>query len=242
MLVVIDRWFDGASLQTAKGTRLVRALPHLRCLVLISIRVPSLRFIKHAPQLEELELIRCQQISPVHLELLGQATPRLTRLQLDDCANLRLDAWLLESLTPPSRLLPLLQTLDYNECRPAPEPEPEDDQPAEAESEGEGEEQPEAHEDAEEEGNEDAEEEADEEDDGAVAMDQDDEKMKGTTDHHDPPLKALSLATWACRSRSRRALAIVDINSQSQLSWLSRTHSSNLHNEIIHPPAHPTPT
>jgi hypothetical protein len=85
MVSVIDRSVGGAALPDKTGARLVRALPHLCCLVLISICVPSLRFLKHAPQLEELEFKFCEQISSVHLALLGQAAPRLNRLEPDDC-------------------------------------------------------------------------------------------------------------------------------------------------------------
>ena len=80
-LDLTDFSLDGPSQEHA-GARLMRSLtlPRLRSLTLIDVHLESLRFLQHAPQLEELEFEYCEQISmsPVHLALLGLVVLRLT--------------------------------------------------------------------------------------------------------------------------------------------------------------------
>lgn len=57
------------------GSRLMRAVPRLRVLHLIESDVESLSFLRHAPHLVELDLIRCDSVRPGHLTELGKWAP-----------------------------------------------------------------------------------------------------------------------------------------------------------------------
>ena len=90
------------------------AVPGLRVLQMEKTTLYSLRFLRHAPQLEELHLLRCQEVRPMHLLGAAALLPHLRVLRVHECSGVRLDEWELELLTPPgSALLPQLRQFDY---------------------------------------------------------------------------------------------------------------------------------
>jgi len=94
---------------------LITEVPGLRVLQLERATVSSLRFLRHAPQLEQLHLTQCQMVRPTHLLALGTVVPQLRVLRVHECIDVRLDEWELELLSPPdSALLPNLRRFDYS--------------------------------------------------------------------------------------------------------------------------------
>jgi hypothetical protein len=91
-------------------------------LLLKECAVPSLRFLSHAPLLEELELTKCTGVVREGLAELGSLAPQLrdTVLRVHECKCVHLtnEKLLLRLLQPPgSGLLPHLQTFEYSADR-----------------------------------------------------------------------------------------------------------------------------
>lgn len=63
----------------------------LRVLHFEGSRVSSLRFLRHASQLEELHLEQCDVVRTAHLLVLGTVAPQLSMLRLRECSGVRLD-------------------------------------------------------------------------------------------------------------------------------------------------------
>jgi len=105
-----------ASLSDAALQELVAAVPRLRALLLQECAVPSLRFLSHAPLLEELELTKCTKFVREGLAELGPLAPQLRVLRVHECKGLRTKEDLLVRLLQPpgSGLLPHLQTFEYS--------------------------------------------------------------------------------------------------------------------------------
>jgi hypothetical protein len=96
------------------GDQLMQAVPRLRSLLLQHCSVPSLRFLRHAPNLIELCLFDCDDVRLGHVIGLGSFAPQLEFLHLEDCAGLQLDEAEQRMLTPPGALgLPHLRTFTY---------------------------------------------------------------------------------------------------------------------------------
>jgi hypothetical protein len=94
---------------------LLAAVAGLRVLQIEQSALPSLHFLRHAPQLEELHLLKCKEVRPVHLLGAAALLPQLRVLRVHDCSGVRLDEWELELLqTPGSALLPQLRQFDYS--------------------------------------------------------------------------------------------------------------------------------
>jgi len=96
------------------GSRLMRAVPRLRVLHLFDADVASLSFLSDAPNLVELDLIRCNFVRSGHLVSLGAWAPMLERLRLAECPALQMDEAEQRLITPPdARLMPHLREFIY---------------------------------------------------------------------------------------------------------------------------------
>jgi hypothetical protein len=96
------------------GSRLVRAVPRLRALRVFRTDIDSLFFLRHAPNLVELELAKCTFVRSGHIMALGAWAPQLERLRVEECAGLQLDEDEQRLLTPPNALqLPHLKEFRY---------------------------------------------------------------------------------------------------------------------------------
>jgi hypothetical protein len=96
------------------GSRLMRAVPRLRVLHLVESDVKSLAFLRDAPHLVELDLIRCNYVRSGHLVSLGAWAPQLERLCVAECAALQMDEAEQRLITPPdARLMPRLREFAY---------------------------------------------------------------------------------------------------------------------------------
>ena len=95
------------------GDQLMKAVPPLRCLRLHCCSVPTLRFLRHAPNLKELSMDSCRDVRPGHVIGLGSFAPQLQRLSLVYCAG-QLDEAERRLLTPPGALgLPQLREFTF---------------------------------------------------------------------------------------------------------------------------------
>ena len=100
----------------AVGERLLRALPHLRKLSIVEASIPSLRFLRHAPNLKDLEFDECKDLRPGHVVGIGTFVPQLECLSAVFCADLLLDEAEEQMLTPPRAIrLPRLREFRYYE-------------------------------------------------------------------------------------------------------------------------------
>jgi hypothetical protein len=105
---------DGGECSEAVGERLLRAAPHLRKLSLSDLTMPSLRFLRHAPSLTDLELFRCRHLRVGHILSLGSLVPQLERLRIFASDQL-LDRTEVQALTPPGAIgLPHLRSFSYD--------------------------------------------------------------------------------------------------------------------------------
>ena len=83
--------------------------PQLQQLQQLHAVVPSLRFLRWAPLLDDLELVDCSDVRPGHVLALGKVAPRLKILGVIDREGL-LDEFERQALTPPDAVgLPNLQ-------------------------------------------------------------------------------------------------------------------------------------
>ena len=96
------------------GSQLMQAIPRLRTLRFYSCTLPSLRFLRHAPNLEDLSFGNCKGVRSGHVIGIGAFAPQLQSLRLEECAGLHLDEAEQQLLTPPGALgLPRLREFHY---------------------------------------------------------------------------------------------------------------------------------
>jgi hypothetical protein len=98
------------------GSQLMQAVPRLRTLAINCCSLPSLRFLRHAPNLKDLYLCCCTEVRPGHVFGLGSVAPQLESLTLEFCDGLQLDEAEQQLLTPPAAAtlgLPHLLEFDY---------------------------------------------------------------------------------------------------------------------------------
>ena len=101
------------------GDLLMRAVPRLRSLAFEDCSLPSLRFLRHAPNLRELSLLECRDLRVGHVIGIGAFAAQLECLTVRCCAGLQLDEAEQQLLTPPGALgLPRLREFKY---RPSPQ-------------------------------------------------------------------------------------------------------------------------
>jgi hypothetical protein len=94
--------------------QLMQAVPRLRALRFETCYLPSLRFLRHVPNLKRLTLLDCRSVRVGHVIGIGAFASQLESLSLDNCAGLRLDKAEVQLLTPPGALgLPHLREFYY---------------------------------------------------------------------------------------------------------------------------------
>jgi hypothetical protein len=121
--------FDGYCSE-AVGERLLHSLPQLQQLRLVNAVVPSLRFLRWAPFLDDLELVNCSDVRPGHVLALGKVASQLKILGVIDREGL-LDEFERQALTPPQAVgLPNLQ-LFLHEVRAVVDEEEEEEEEGE---------------------------------------------------------------------------------------------------------------
>lgn len=104
---------DGDEWSEAVGEWLLRVLPRLRKLSIADDSLPSLRFLRHAPELTDLDISQCKHLRVGHILALGSLVPRLEHLAIFDIDGL-LDELERQALTPPGALgLPSLLSFMY---------------------------------------------------------------------------------------------------------------------------------